>query len=186
MSSIIAVFAEAPLPGHCAKPLLPYNDPAWVARLYAAMLRDTLDGLESIAADEYLVFTNADDEGRQALARHLPLPWTLVDARDVKKDAYVIVATADAPAADVATLATAITERVPVVADEGWLAGAVALELAAPTRDLVVRIRAECTNLVTLPSATVIDGPAALETLLEELRRHHERAPRTALVAMTS
>jgi len=186
VSRIIAVFAEAPLPGQCAKPLLPYNDPAWVARVYAAMLRDTLDGLESIAADEYLVLTDADEEGRRALERHLPVPWSLADARDVSADDYVIVATANAPAADVAALSDAIAAGAVVVTDEGWLAGAPALALTSPSQELTAKLRAECIHLVTLPAATVVDGPAALETLLEELRRHHERAPRTAIVAMTS
>ncbi|MBX3228955.1 MAG: hypothetical protein KIT84_41510 [Labilithrix sp.] len=188
MSVVVAVFAEAPLPGRCAKALLAYHDPEWVARLYAAMLRDTLDGLEAIGADEHVVLANEDedDEGRRALARHLPLPWTLARARAIDASDYVVVATAYAPAADVAPLAEAIATRAHVVADDAWLAGGPALALTAPSAELVAKIRAEYTNVLALPAATIVDGPAALEALLEELRRHHERAPRTALLAMTS
>ena len=69
----IGVFAEAPLPGACLTGLLAAHAPEWVAGLYAAMLRDTLDGLLSITADRYVVL--APDDDHAVLARHAPAPW---------------------------------------------------------------------------------------------------------------
>jgi hypothetical protein len=172
---IIAVFAEVPLAGRCLKPLIPYNDEAWLARLSAAMLRDTLDGLEVVPAHRYVVLADTDEEGRRVLERHLPLPWTFaasVDALDTS-DGF-IVATPLAPAADIEMLiGLAAKESFAVIGQSAsgdpWLFG----------------VRAECKDLVVLPPATIVDSQPALEALLDELRRHHARAPRTAQLGMT-
>ncbi len=83
----IGVMARAPLPGCCKRNLLAAHGPEWVAGLYAAMLRDTLDGLQSVTADDYVVFVAPlDDDDEQTgnahafevLARHVPAPWELV------------------------------------------------------------------------------------------------------------
>jgi len=98
MKTAIGVMVRAPLPGRCKERLLAAHSPEWVAGLYAAMLRDTLDGLQSVAADDYVVFVApvprdadaaapvdavADEEARlklafDVLARHVPAPWKLV------------------------------------------------------------------------------------------------------------
>lgn len=98
MKTAIGVMARAPLPGRCKTRLLAAHSPEWVAGLYAAMLRDTLDGLQSVQADDYFVFVapvppsveeeeregpGGDDEARtklafEVLARHVPAPWQLV------------------------------------------------------------------------------------------------------------
>lgn len=167
---IIAVFAEVPLPGRCLKPLIPYNDEAWLARLSAAMLRDTLDGLEVVPAHRYVVLADTDEEGRRVLERHLPLPWTFAASADEldTSDGF-IVATPLAPAADIEMLIALAAKESFAVVGTDWLYG----------------VRAECKDLVVLPAATIVDSQPALETLLDELRRHHERAPRTAQLAMT-
>jgi uncharacterized protein len=80
----IGVMAEAPIPGRCRTKLLAAYGPEWVAGLYAAMLRDTLDGLQSVDADHYLVFADEapdGDEARAVLARHVPRPWEIVTRR---------------------------------------------------------------------------------------------------------
>lgn len=172
---IIAVFAEIPLPGRCLKNLIPYNDEGWLARLSAAMLRDTLDGLEIVPADRHVVLAatndDRDEEGRRALERHLPLPWTFAESvshLDIS-DGF-IVATPLAPAAHIEDLIALVAKDAFQVVGEGWLYG----------------VRAECKDLVMLPPSTIVDSQPALELLLDELRRNHERAPRTAQLAMTS
>ena len=95
MSGIaIGVLARAPLPGRCKTRLLAVHGAEWVSGLYAAMLRDTLDGLQALSADAYLVFV-APPEGEgggpgvlagkdqmelalSVLARHVHAPWELV------------------------------------------------------------------------------------------------------------
>lgn len=172
-NAVIAVFAEVPLPGRCLAPLIPYNDEAWLARLYAAMLRDTLDGLEAVPAARYLVVSDADGDDRTALERHIPAPWELVRAID-DPSPYTILARAHAPAAAIEPLFEVVKEERAAIGiganGELWLA----------------TVRADCTNAVTLPEAIVVDSHAAMEALFTELRQHHERAPRTAIVAMTS
>jgi hypothetical protein len=157
------------------KSLIPYNDEAWLARLSAAMLRDTLDGLEVVPANRHVVLTDADEEGRRVLERHLPLPWTLAGSiEELDTSDGFIVATPLAPAAEIEMLiGLAAKESFSVVGRSSsgdlWLFG----------------VRAECKDLVVLPPATIVDSQPALEALLDELRRHHERAPRTAQLAMT-
>lgn len=172
---VIAVFAEVPLAGRCLAPLVPYNDEAWLARLYAAMLRDTLDGLEAVPAARYLVVN--DDADRAVLARHIPAPWELASTSDLDPNAFMIYANPLAPAATIEPLFDVVNDERAVIGASAsgdlWLAGGDA-------------IRAECTNALFLPEAIVVGSHAAMEALFEELRRHHERAPRTATVAMTS
>jgi hypothetical protein len=148
---------------------MPYHDEAWLARLSAAMLRDTLDGLEVVPAERYVVLADTDDEGRRVLERHLPLPWTLaasVDELDPRDG--VIVATPLAPAAEIEMLIDLAAKESFAVLGADWLYG----------------VRAECKDLVVLPPATIVDSQPALDALLDELRRHHERAPRTAQLAI--
>ncbi len=164
---IILVLAEVPLPGRCLKALIPYNDEAWLARLSAAMLRDTLDGLENVPADRYLVYAETDEEGRRALERHLPWPWT-VTTSPVEAE---IIAEAIAPAADIEPLIALASHEEFVVIGEGWLEGRKPI-------DAVVE------RAIVLPPAIAVTDQPSLDALLQELQQHHERAPRTAQLAM--
>jgi uncharacterized protein len=81
----IGVMTEAPVPGRCKTKLLAAYGADWVSGLHAAMLRDTLDGLQSIDADAYVVFAEpvADEPAgaERAIAvleRHVPRPWEIV------------------------------------------------------------------------------------------------------------
>jgi uncharacterized protein len=76
MRLAIGVMASAPVPGRCKPELLAAYGAEWVAGLYAAMLRDTLDGLNSITAERYIVF--ADREAAPVLERHVFAPWQIV------------------------------------------------------------------------------------------------------------
>jgi rSAM/selenodomain-associated transferase 1 len=103
MKTAIGVMARAPLPGRCKTRLLVAHGADWVAGLYAAMLRDTLDGLQSVTADEYLVFVAPvtpapGEEGTEealalqaldVLGRHVPAPWTLVPQKGETLEARV-------------------------------------------------------------------------------------------------
>ena len=109
MRTAIGVLARAPLPGRCKTRLLAAYGPEWVAGLCAAMLRDTLDGLQAVTADAYVVFAapvpispaSGDDAAAHAglavdvLARHVPRPWELVAQPTEDKAARVEHALAD-------------------------------------------------------------------------------------------
>lgn len=76
-----------------------------------------------------------------------------------------------------------------------WLYGgtskawALLVDLPSAPHEWAATIRVRCTKanmtLHELPAATIVDEPSAVLTLLEELRRHPERAPRTAHFVVT-
>jgi len=73
----ICVIARAPLEGRCKPKISDFLGPEFTAKLCAAMLRDTLDGLNAIEVDRH-VTTYLVEEGADAmLARHVHPPWTL-------------------------------------------------------------------------------------------------------------
>ena len=194
----IGVFAEAPLPGVCLPGLLTAHAPAWVAGLYAAMLRDTLDGLLSISADRYVVL--APDEDHAVLARHAPAPWEIVTAPDLASALAVlgpsaVVVRSDAPTAPVDPIADALDAPLAMGATstgEAWVivvndVNVGDLPWRGPETAAALRLRASRSGLklVELPVWPVVTEPSAVMDLLEELRRHPERAPRTAHYVVT-
>lgn len=211
MTIRIGVMAEAPLPGRCLPRLLAAHSPEWIAGLYAAMLRDTLDGLQSVDASEYVVFAPAGDDVRAVLERHAPAPWQIVDgvadaalalARLGTDDAIAVLARSDAPSAPVDPLlewlARAPAEPFVILgasdAGDAWLVGGRRLEpiagdlpWASPELAATVRVRCRRSELPLeeLPTAIVVDEPSAVLALFDELRRHPERAPRTAHFIVT-
>ena len=140
MRTAVGVMARAPLPGRCKTRLLAAHGAEWVAGLYAAMLRDTLDGLQSVTADDYVVFVApvpaddgagaGDQEARtklafDVLARHVPAPWELVAQRGEDVGAcvesafasmfergagYALLASSDAPSFPPEPLAEAFAD----------------------------------------------------------------------------
>jgi glycosyltransferase A (GT-A) superfamily protein (DUF2064 family) len=217
MRVAIGVFAEAPIPGRCMPKLLAAHTPEWAYGLYAAMLRDTLDGLQSIDATEYVVFASdgqvADDspETAEALARHVPAPWRLGNGvasaesalvRLGATDGLAVLAGSNAPAALIDPLIEAIAANAPPYVVLGptdgggaWLVATCCVpeELVAglpwSSPELLATIRVRCTRagvpLHELPTATAADEPSGVLTLLDELRLHPERAPRTAQYVVT-
>ncbi|MBS2020586.1 MAG: DUF2064 domain-containing protein [Deltaproteobacteria bacterium] len=224
----IGVLARAPLPGACKKRLLAAHPPAWVSGLYAAMLRDTIDGLQSVTADEYLVFAAPldGDAGEAAarssvevLARHVPAPWEVI-AQEVddpgarmehalsvmfeRGASYGVLAGADAPSAPTEPLEAALADdekRAGVLVapseDGGYYAiGMPRLEpslvrdMPWSTPALMETTRLRCKSaglaLVELPKWYDVDQPSDVLALIDELRRHPERAPRTAQFIVTS
>ena len=203
----IAVLAEVPLPGRCLPNLLAAHAPEWIAGLYAAMLRDTLDGLQSIDASEYVVFAPDDDEAASTLARHVPAPWRIVAgvvdasaslARLGASEGAAILARSDAPSAPVTPVIEALAASSVMLgpSEDGraWLVGArghdaLLADLPWGSPELAATMRVRCTKakvaLRELPVATIVDQPNAVLALLEELRRHPERAPRTAQFVVT-
>lgn len=93
MRIAIGVLAEPPLPGRCKTALLTAYGDTWVSGLHAAMLRDTLDGLQFVNADAWIVFALPSDhdgpEGEAALARHAPVPWEVVALRERERSAQM-------------------------------------------------------------------------------------------------
>ena len=158
-TTAVGVLAGAPLPGRCKCGLLAAHSPEWVAGLHAAMLRDTLDGLQSIEAAHYLVFVeDPDPEALAALARHVPLPWELVpqagDDRDARLDhafdvlfargvTFAVLAASDAPSAptdalDAASRDPALRDAIVIAPSEDGGFHALGLPRASPRllRDL--------------------------------------------------
>jgi glycosyltransferase A (GT-A) superfamily protein (DUF2064 family) len=206
VSVAIGVFAQAPIAGACKKRLLAAHPAEWVASLYAAMLRDTLDGLQAIDAVSHTVFAIDDPE---ALARHVPAPWNVSSpAPDVATALaslaasadVAVVATPDAPTAPTEPLASALIE----------LAGSPKSALLAPTdqggaflfaanhaidarvwkslpwrtpafaETLRVRCKELSLPLMEIPPWYTVDAPSDVLRLLDELRKNPERAPRIA------
>lgn len=218
MTIHVGVLASAPIPGRCKASLLGAYTPEWAARLSAAMLRDTLDGLQAIDAARYVVFAARGDEGDDAaavLARHVPAPWEIVlhDAADdddavavafahLRRDASaadVVLATEDAPTYVTAPLEAALAAprahgRLVIANASGrarFCALATDLADAALVRSTRVDdLRAACMSAAVafeaLPDGYVVDTAEAVLTLVDELRRHPERAPRTAQFLVTN
>ncbi len=226
-TTAIGVMARAPLPGRCKPQLLAAHSATWVAGLYAAMLRDTLDGLQAVSAEHYLVFVGPDEgegAGEEAaafelLARHVPAPWELLPqvgadisarmeqafgvmfARGVS---YALLAASDAPSAPNEPLAAAAADEairkdilVGPTGDGGtYVLGMPRLEprlihdLPWGTPAVIevtrVRCREQGLTLHELPSSYDVDAPSDVLLLLDELRKHPERAPRTAQFLVTN
>ncbi len=211
----IGVMAAAPLPGRCKPELLAAYGAEWVANLYAAMLRDTLDGLNSIDAASYVVFT--DDEAKGALERHVPAPWTIATLEGdetgarvekafallLKEAGCAIVAGSDAPSFPIEPLAKALEEmteapRAIVAPTEGGTTYLLALNQLLPrvVRDVAwntpalvdtIRLRAKEAGLpiVELPPWYAVEAPSDVLRLIDEMRVAPERAPRTAQFLVT-
>ena len=62
-------------------------------------------------------------------------------------------------------------------------------DVASASPELASTMRVRCTraglDLHDVPPSTIVDEPSAVLTLFEELRRHPERAPRTAHYVVT-
>jgi rSAM/selenodomain-associated transferase 1 len=229
MKRAIGVMARAPLPGRCKTRLLAAHGAEWVANLCAAMLRDTLDGLQSVAADDYVVFVapvpaapgeEADGDARtklafDVLARHVPAPWELIAQQGDDPGArvehafgvmfergasYALLSGSDAPSFPVEPLAEAFsddalaTQREVLVGpseDGGYYAIGMSRMEPRLVRDIPwstpavmettrLRCRELGVSLRELPKWYDVDEPSDVMKLLDEVRKHPERAPRTA------
>lgn len=227
MKTAIGVMAHAPVPGRCKPGLLAGHGAEWVASLYAAMLRDTLDGLQSVAADEYLVFVaplgpapgeEEDEHARtklalDVLARHVPAPWELVAQTGEELGArvehalqtmfergagYALLSGSDAPTFPTEPLVDAFaSERTKSAVligpseDGGYYTiGMPRLEprlvrdipWSTPAVTQMTRVRCKEVGLALeeLPKWYGVNEPSDVLVLVEELRKHPERAPRTA------
>lgn len=222
MTTAVGVIAEAPLPGRCKATLLAAHSAEWVAGLYAAMLRDTLDGLQSVDAEHYVVFVAPVDEGDEetgnarafeVLARHVPAPWELLPQEGADLGArlehafgvlfargvsYALLAASDAPSVPTVPLTEALADEatrseilVGPSEDGGYyVIGMPRVEprlmrdIPWSTPAVMETTRARCRGLGLtlreLPPWYDVDEPSDVLRLLEELRKHPERAPRTA------
>lgn len=219
-TTAIGVLASAPLPGRCKQGLLAAHSPEWVAGLHAAMLRDTLDGLQAIEAAHHVVFAeDADADALASLARHVPAPWELVPLRSAERGARLeeafaallargvasaLLAASDAPSAPTdelaaATLDPALREGLVVSPSEdgSFLALGAARALPGVFADLPwetpavldalrLRCRERRIDLHALTPWYRVDAPSDVLRLIDELRKHPERAPRTAHFLVTS
>jgi uncharacterized protein len=226
----IGVMALAPVPGRCKTRLLAAHPAEWVSGLYAAMLRDTLDGLQAVSADEYLVFV-APTEGGEAdtklafevLARHVPAPWQLIAQEGADLGArvehalqsmfargaeYALLSGSDAPSFPTEPLEEALADeatRNQVLIGPSEDGGYYVIGMSASVsrveprlvRDIpwstpavmeTTRLRCKELGLTLreLPKWYDVDEPSDVLVLIEELRKHPERAPRTAQFMITN
>jgi hypothetical protein len=197
----LIAFADPPLPGRCLPALLEGYTAEWAAGLYAAMLRDTLDGLQSIDGAEHWVLASCDDaEGRSALERHLPAPWRLAQGAIAPRAELVVLARSEAPAARIDELVALLEARDgPIAAvgraGEAWLVATSADLVSEPIgssdvmaiAEAALRARSSSPELIVheLAPAQGVRTASDVVALLEELRRHPERAPRTAQYLVT-
>lgn len=229
MKTAIGVMARAPAAGEIASRLLDAHSADWVAGLYAAMLRDTLDGLQSVAAERYVVFgaplptllkgklsPREEDwtAAREILSRHVPSPWEIVPQRgeDIGARIYdalqnlaaggtrAVLVASDAPSFPTEPLAEALAGDDDVILGPCTDGTYYAVATKTPERRLFsdipwktpaqlettrVRIRELGLAVRELPPWYRVDDPSDVIELLEELRRHPERAPRTAQFLVT-
>jgi glycosyltransferase A (GT-A) superfamily protein (DUF2064 family) len=217
VKTVVGVLAEPPLPGRCKPRLLAAHGPEWACGLYAAMLRDLLDGAQAIDADDWVVLASPEPSAQEALevlVRHVPVPWKIVAQPSRERGerirhgletllerggepARVLLFTADAPSFDTEPIAAAIaaldgdalavapaesgevralaTTRVPrdLLRDVPWETPAEVETIRARCKDLGLPVR-------VLPAWYSVDAPSDVLRLVEELRKHPERAPRAA------
>lgn len=204
----VGVLAEPPLLGECKKGLLAAHGPDWIVGFYAAVLRDVLDGAQAIGADEYVVFTTG---GVEALERQVPVPWRVVAQPEADRGSRIAQAfgtlgerallfTGDAPSFDVDPLLLLLEEEEAIVAvpSEGGDLCAIASSKFDPAlvRDLpwgtpavfeTLRLRARELGIALkeTPPWYTVDHPSDVMRLLDELRKHPERAPRSAQYLVT-
>jgi len=229
MRTAIGVMARAPLPGRCKTRLLAAHSADWVAGLYAAMLRDTLDGLQSVTADDYVVFVapvelgpgeETDDDvltklAFDVLARHVPAPWELIAQKGDEHGArvehalgamfergatYALLSGSDAPSFPTEPLAEALADATLTTAGEVLLGPSedggyyvigmsrvetrLVRDMPWSTPAMMDTTRLRCRELGLtireLPKWYDVDEPSDVMKLLDEVRKHPERAPRPA------
>lgn len=211
MKTLVGVLAEPPLAGECKMGLLAAHGPDWVTGFYAAMLRDVLDGAQAIAADDYVVFATS---GKDALERQVPAPWRVIVQPEAERGSRIahafatlgeraVLFTGDAPSFDVGPLEKTLEEEIGpdtlvVVPSEGGDVCALVSTRFDPgvVRDLpwgtpavleTLRVRCREIGIVLrdVPPWYTVDQPSDVLRLLDELRKHPERAPRSAQFIVT-
>jgi uncharacterized protein len=170
-----------------------------------------LDGAQAIPADDYVVFATA---GVDVLERQVPVPWRVVlqpDAEHGSRIAHAfttlgertVLFTADAPSFDVgpleAALAALLEEEalVAVPSEDGGLCAMASsrfdpglvrdLPWATPAVFETLRVRCRELGLALrdVPAWYTVDQPSDVLRLLDELRKHPDRAPRSAQYLVT-
>lgn len=187
MTTTICVVARAPLAGRCKPKIAKVFGPEFAAKLCAAMLRDTLDGLNAIDVDRHVTTYLVEDGATAALGNHVHPPWALAPqpegdlgcaivhaAETFGKDGPLLLARTDSPTFDTDEAEKALkrltSDEADVVlaptADGGF--HFIATRTFAPrmfedvpwsTAEVVTTIRARC---------------AELALRLEELPEHYD------------
>ncbi len=206
----LAVMARPPVPGRCKTRLAEGIGAAGAARLYEAMLLDTLHGLARIPG-RHVVLAAPENDGVAALRRLAPEPWEIVEQRgadlgerlangmrDLWQGHLLCLLDSDSPTLPfdrlAETLAQPREEKTVIVGpcDDGgyYLIGSTSLETgifdAIPwsTAAVMESTRARCATLglaiEALPTGFDVDSAADLVRLRAELARDPAAAPRTA------
>jgi hypothetical protein len=77
--AVVGVMARAPLPGRCKTRLAGELGAKPAARLYEAMLLDTLEGFGSLAFSDHVLLAAPEDDGKTILERLMPPGWRAVE-----------------------------------------------------------------------------------------------------------
>ena len=78
MGVTLGVMARAPVPGRCKTRLAPMLGAAGAARLYEAMLRDSLDAFAGVGASRLVVLAAPEDSGVAALRSIASAAWEVI------------------------------------------------------------------------------------------------------------
>lgn len=205
----VFVIADAPAPGACLPELVTSFGEPNTARLYAAVLRDTLDGFLDADAQRFVVL--GPPGAGDVLERHVHAPWVVelvagdLDARLQhalrRADGHaVLVARGDVPTAPMESLA-AITRHLREATEPkaaigprddaneepraAWLFGVSHAESAPEVASFATAAAAAREAylgeaLLVAEPAYAIVGLGDLNRLSAELRSHPDRGPRCA------
>lgn len=200
--STIVVIADAPVAGHALRPMLPYFGHETLAKLSAAMLRDSLDGLLALGASRHVLLGRANtDEDLDAFASCVHTPWEIVRHHAgaleeilSKAEGSVVLAAPDAPSAATEPVEQAFrvaaqkpeTLALGCAQRDEWATLVFPAARAAEVIPLVAQPSAKpfaalanSDGLITLPTCHAVRELADIDVLFEELKRHPERAPWT-------
>ncbi len=205
----VFVIADAPAPGACLPELVTSVGEPSTARLYAAVLRDTLDGFLDADAQRFVVLGPPGCE--DVLGRHVHAPWVVelvagdLDARLRHALAgagghAVVVARGDVPTAPMTSLAAitrhlreatapraAVAPRDDAGGEPGaaWLVGLSHADASPELTSFASAANAARAGysgdaLLVGDAAYAIVGLDDLNRLSAEVRSHPDRGPRCA------
>jgi hypothetical protein len=201
--STIVVIADAPVTGQALRPMLPYFAHETLAKLSAAMLRDSLDGLLALGAKRHVLLGRANtDEELNAFASCVQTPWEVI--RDhagalaeilASAEGSVVLAAPDAPSAATEPIEQALrvaaqkpeTLALGCAQRDEWAtlvfpairAAEVIPLVAQPSAQPFAALAQDPDALLALPTCHAVRELADIDVLFEELKRHPERAPWT-------
>jgi rSAM/selenodomain-associated transferase 1 len=207
-AATLIVFARAPVPGFCKTRLAKGIGAEAAAKLYEAMLRDTIAGVSAIEGIRKVLYAAADNEGPRVLREFVGPDWAIDTQPDGDLTARLVHAFdrvgpvacigTDAPTSPFDALGHALHHwsadalMGPTTDGGYWCIGMRRIERALldgmpwstdqVASETLKRTQALGLSLQQLPMASDVDEAADLAGLRASLAGDPERAPRTAAV----